>query len=56
MRQHFELGQFLRKRYKGFLNESYNRHEVGDASLMMAEEKEAFKLVLEFQEFDGASP
>lgn len=29
MRQHFELGQFLRNRYKGFLNESYNRHEVG---------------------------
>lgn len=30
MRQHFELGQFLRKRYKDFLNESYDRHEVGD--------------------------
>lgn len=29
MRQHFELGQFLRNRYKGFLNESYDRHEVG---------------------------
>lgn len=30
MRQHFELGQFLRKRYKEFLSESYDRHEVGD--------------------------
>lgn len=30
MRQHLELGQFLRKRYTGFLNESYHRHEVGD--------------------------
>ncbi|KAK2856791.1 hypothetical protein Q5P01_005526 [Channa striata] len=28
MRQHFELGQFLRKRYAGFLNESYDRHEI----------------------------
>lgn len=28
MRQHFELGRFLRNRYKGFLNESYDRHEV----------------------------
>lgn len=29
MRQHYELGSFLRDRYKGFLNESYKRHEVG---------------------------
>lgn len=29
MRQHYELGSFLRLRYKGFLNESYDRHEVG---------------------------
>lgn len=29
MRQHYELGSFLRSRYKGFLNESYDRHEVG---------------------------
>ncbi|XP_077347644.1 prostatic acid phosphatase-like isoform X5 [Lithobates pipiens] len=28
MEQHFELGQYLRKRYTGFLNETYNRHEV----------------------------
>lgn len=28
MQQHFELGQFLRKRYDGFLNASYDRHEV----------------------------
>ncbi|XP_053323779.1 prostatic acid phosphatase [Spea bombifrons] len=26
--QHYELGKYLRKRYTGFLNESYNRHEV----------------------------
>lgn len=31
MRQHYELGSFLRDRYKGFLNESYKRHEVGVA-------------------------
>lgn len=29
MRQHYELGSFLRKRYRGFLNESYERREVG---------------------------
>ncbi|XP_013866166.1 lysosomal acid phosphatase isoform X2 [Austrofundulus limnaeus] len=28
MRQHYELGQFLRSRYKNFLNESYSPHEV----------------------------
>ncbi|MEQ2269163.1 hypothetical protein XENORESO_000612, partial [Xenotaenia resolanae] len=28
MRQHYELGQFLRTRYKNFLNESYIRHEI----------------------------
>ncbi|XP_061571344.1 prostatic acid phosphatase-like [Cololabis saira] len=28
MRQHFQLGQFLRTRYQNFLNESYDRHEI----------------------------
>ncbi|KAF3706345.1 Lysosomal acid phosphatase [Channa argus] len=28
MRQHYELGQFLRKRYTGFLNKFYDRNEV----------------------------
>lgn len=29
MRQQYMLGRFLRDRYKGFLNESYERQEVG---------------------------
>ncbi|CAH2283030.1 prostatic acid phosphatase isoform X2 [Pelobates cultripes] len=28
IQQHYELGKYLRKRYSGFLNESYSRHEV----------------------------
>uniref|UniRef100_A0A8C5BJX4 Lysosomal acid phosphatase n=1 Tax=Gadus morhua TaxID=8049 RepID=A0A8C5BJX4_GADMO len=43
MRQHYNLGQFLRGRYKGFLNETYDRREVHvrstdyDRTLMSAE-------------------
>lgn len=33
MRQHWDLGQALRRRYDGFLNASYNRQEVSTQSL-----------------------
>ncbi|KAM6945710.1 lysosomal acid phosphatase [Aplochiton taeniatus] len=43
MRQHYNLGQFLRKHYQGFLNETYDRQQIlvrstdYDRTLMSAE-------------------
>ncbi|KAK7893398.1 hypothetical protein WMY93_022550 [Mugilogobius chulae] len=43
MQQHYNLGQFLRKKYAGFLKERYDRHEISvrstdyDRTLMSAE-------------------
>lgn len=36
MRQHYELGSFLKNRYKGFLSESYERREVGVTDVQYA--------------------
>lgn len=47
MRQHFELGSFLRSRYKGFLNDSYDRHEVGVTnSLINVLDKESLAMLV----------
>lgn len=49
MRQEYMLGRFLRDRYKGFLNESYVRQEVGatdSASYQCLPQRGPFSMLL----------